>query len=163
MSREAFEQWIINNSFSIQHANGDTDAVVSTEDVQDYFQACEQHYAGRIAELEAELRNLRMAFSQNMLLAYRGKVTELETKLQSMAALVAKKDEALRFYADGEHWDKIAGEVYLNDKGEMAQEAITIKADSVEVVEAINLSDEEWNKYKSTGEGTKLYTIKVKP
>lgn len=39
------------------------------------------------------------------------------------------------------------------------QQALSITHDSVRLVEATDVSDEEWNRFKSTGEGTKLYTI----
>lgn len=110
------------------------------------FEACEQHYAGRI--------------------------TELEAKLATLAALVAKKDEALDNLAEHAHW---GGDIYHYQKwvNGVATEALALTADSVEVVEVGEYEIDSDNmcelypdknafKYNDYEHG-KLYTIKVKP
>ena len=62
----------------------------------------------------------------------------LESKLASALAANQVMREALKFYADGGHWDyndRLTNEVYLNDKGERATEALAIKPEDVELVE----------------------------
>lgn len=93
------------------------------------------------------------------------KITELETKLANMAALVAKKDEAL---------DRLArlgnGEKFGNSVGnEIAQEALALTDDSIEIKEYGYVEYEDGAEYiacteeNSPPDRCKLYTISVKP
>lgn len=107
------------------------------------------------------------------------KITDLETKLATLAALVAKKDEALLACNDSMHEcaisdltsDRLAYK--FMDARKLSEEALTLTADSVEVVEvgytfvstvngANNLQFYD-NDTEQEITPDKLYTIKVKP
>lgn len=96
----------------------------------------------------------------------KSKITELETKLTNMAALVARKDEALKEMRLSLEPDDYLGDISMYD---YIDKTIAITADSVEVVEvgtATHCALEGWtdiNQSVDFEDGTtKLYTITVK-
>lgn len=119
------------------------------------WQACQQLNNTRIADLEATIRN--------------------------MAAVIAKKDAALKFYADlGKYDDQVCCGLaqwsgnpneppeccglpvnsIAVDNGKLAQEALALTADGVELVE---VDPADYDAMYMLSEGIKLYTIKQKP
>ncbi len=92
--------------------------------------------------------------------AYRGyeaAYKKLEQKLLNMAALVAKKNEALEYYKDFEQHSEHYTDPW--DEGEVARNALALTAEDVELVEADII---DYDAFFLLSDGPELYTIKVR-
>ena len=80
--------------------------------------------------------------------------------IEQLLAVIAKKDESL--IKACELIEKFSLQVYNGSDCLRVYDAVELQPSDVELVDASNISDAEWDRYKSTGEGVKFYTIKTK-
>lgn len=162
MSRKAFEQAVEDDfekpTFTALERDEDGYMDSYVDNAWWGWQACEQHYQQRIAE--------QKAYYESVIADGGKRITELESKLATMAALVAKKDEALDNLAEHAQW---GGDIYYYQKwvNGVATEALALTADGVELVE-VSVEDHLCAVITEAGGYTKyngptVYTIKVKP
>lgn len=85
------------------------------------------------------------------------RITSLESHNRELLAAIKMKDDSLlRIY------DELSSENWRGDIRETIRDALSIKPGDVTLSEAMDRADAEWNRYKSTGEGIKFYTIQTK-